>query len=74
MEFEKNLKQLEDMVESMSGGDLNLKKSLEIFKKANQLIEKCKKDLSKSEQIVKKLINEDPKQTEDFDYPKISDN
>ena len=70
MEFEKHLKELEKMNEQMSSGQLGLKESIETFKKAVSLIEKCKKEISQAEQSVKKLIKvqEDTGeiQTEDF--------
>ena len=73
MEFEKNLKQLEKMTEQMSSGQLDLKESIETFKKGIQLIEKCRKEISTAEQSVKKLIKIDEKsglvETEDFQSP-----
>ena len=73
MEFEKNLKQLEKMAEQMSSGQLDLKESIETFKKAVQLIDKCRKEITQAEQSVKKLIkiNEETgiAETEDFQPP-----
>lgn len=70
MEFEKHLKTLEKMNEQMSSGQLGLKESIETFKKGVGLIEKCRKELDKAEQSVKKLIkiNEETgeMETEDF--------
>ena len=76
MEFEKNLKQLEKMSEQMSSGQLNLKESIETWKKGMLLIEKCKKEITQAEQSVKKLlaVNEDTGaiETEDF-HPSSED-
>ena len=76
MEFEKNLRQLEKMSEQMSGGQLDLKESIETFKKGMQLIEKCRKEITEAEQSVKKLIkiNEETgaAETEDF-HPSSED-
>ena len=70
MEFEKHLKELEVMTEKMASGQLDLKKSVETFKKGMELIKKCRKEISQSEQIVKKLIQADEDagaiETEDF--------
>ena len=70
MEFEKNLKDLEQIVEKMSSGKLNLTESLKSFKKGMDLVSKCQKSLTQAEQSVEKLIkiNEDGStETESFD-------
>ena len=56
MEFEKNLKDLERIVETMSAGRLSLSESLKAFEKGMVLIKKCQKDLVQAEQSVEKLI------------------
>ena len=76
MEFEKNLKELEELTEKMSGGHLNLKESVESFKRGMKLIKECRRELSEVEQSVKKLIsiNEETGEieTEDFKVSKES--
>ena len=70
MEFEKNLKDLEQIVEKMSDGKLNLTDSIKSFKTGMDLISKCQKSLKQAEQSVEKLIkvNEDGSvETESFD-------
>ena len=56
MDFEKQLKKLEQMNEEISSGKLGLKKSIETFKAGLKIIEACKKELNQSEADVKKLI------------------
>ena len=70
MEFEKNLKELEKIVEKMSEGHLNLTESLKSFTKGMELVSKCQKSLTQAEQSVEKLIkvNDDNSlETENFD-------
>lgn len=70
MEFEKHLKELEEMNEQLSSGKKSLKESIEIFKKGMKLIDKCRKELSSAEKSVQKLIKIDEEtgelETEDF--------
>lgn len=69
MEFEKNLKTLEDIVEKMSDEKLSLNEALKSFEKGMQMVKKCREDLNKAEQKVEKLIKvyEDGKiETEPF--------
>lgn len=70
MEFEKNLKALEAIVEKMSDEKLSLNEALKSFEKGMQMIKKCREDLNKAEQKVEKLIkvHEDgTTETEPFD-------
>ena len=70
MEFEKNLKALETLVEKMSDEKLSLNEALKSFEKGMQIIKKCRKDLNQAEQKVEKLIkvHEDgTTETEPFD-------
>ena len=70
MDFEKNLKELEQLAEKMSRGQISLKESIEAFKKGIQLIEKCKEEISRAEQSVQKFIGKNEQtgeiETEDF--------
>ena len=74
MEFEKNLKELEKMVDKLASGQFDLKEAVDTFKKGMKLVEKCRKELSQAEQSVQKLIkiNEDTGEieTEDFNVSK----
>ena len=56
MEFEKNLKALETLMEKMSDEKLSLNEALKTFEKGMQLIKKCREDLNQTEQKVEKLI------------------
>ena len=56
MEFEKNLKALEEIVEKMSQGKMDLSEGLKAFEKGMTLVKKCRKDLTLAEQSVEKLI------------------
>lgn len=56
MEFEKNLKALEDIVNKMSQGQMELSEGLKAFEKGMELVKKCRKDLTQAEQSVEKLI------------------
>ena len=70
MEFEKNLKEIEQHIEQMASGQLDLKKSLEAFKKGMELIKKCRKELEGAEQTVQKLLKVDEEgrvETEKFE-------
>ena len=70
MEFEKSLGKIEQLVEQMASGKLDLKKSLEAFKQGMELIKKCRKELESAEQTVEKLLKIDEKgkiETEKFD-------
>ncbi len=76
MDFEKNLKELEKISEKMSSGELGLKESIETFKKALQLIKKCREELKSAEQSVQKLvrINEETGEPETEDFEPSSEN
>lgn len=69
MEFEKNLKFLEDIVEKMSDDKLSLNEALKRFEEGMKMVKKCREELSRTEQKVEKLIkiHEDGKaETEPF--------
>ena len=56
MEFEKNLKDLEKLVDKMSSGEMSLDEAIKSFEKGMELVKKCRKELNHSEQKVQKLI------------------
>ena len=69
MEFEKNIKELESIVEQMGSGELSLEDSLKLFEKGTRLSRECTKELNQSEKKVQELIaiNEDGQpETKDF--------
>ena len=59
MEFEKNLKRLEDIVVKMEGGDLSLEDSLKFFEEGIKLSRDCHKELNEAEQKIKVLVDVD---------------
>jgi exodeoxyribonuclease VII small subunit len=62
--FEKNLLDLEQLVEKMSSGKLSLDESLANFEKSVDLYKKCKSSLENAEKKIK-ILTEDLKE-EDF--------
>ena len=60
--FEKDLQELEDLVEKMEGGDLSLKDSLAHFERGIALTRACQKALSEAEQKIQILLAGDGSQ------------
>ena len=56
--FEEALKQLEEIVRDLEGGDLSLDDSLKNFEKGMKLIKFCSEKLEEVEQKVTRLIKE----------------
>jgi exodeoxyribonuclease VII small subunit len=56
--FEDAIKRLEDIVESLEGGDLSLEDSLKFFEEGVKLISFCSKKLEEVEQKVTMLVKE----------------
>lgn len=61
MDFEKKLKRLEEIVESMEDGELPLENSLKLFEEGVKLTKDCHKQLSEAEQKVRLLLGVDEK-------------
>lgn len=59
--FEKNLKQLEDVVARLEQGDLPLDEAMKLFQEGMQLSKLCSQRLSIVEQEIKKLVAEGDK-------------
>lgn len=57
MEFEKNLKRLEEIVTQMEKGDLSLDNSLKLFEEGVKLSRTCQQELAKAEAHVQKLMS-----------------
>ena len=57
--FEKQLQQLEDLVEQMENGDVSLEDSLKSFEKGIKLARSCQNALKEAELKVKILLSED---------------
>ncbi len=56
--FEKDLQELEDLVEKMEGGDLSLEDSLVHFERGIALTRACQKALTEAEQKIQILLAE----------------
>ena len=70
MDFEKKLKNLEDIVNKMESGELSLDKSLELFEEGVKLSKDCNKQLNAAEQRVRVLLGVDKdgnKETANYD-------
>lgn len=66
--FEQSLEKLEKLVERMEAGDLSLEDSLKTFEEGIRLTRECQQALSKAEQKVRLLIEENGQITEaDFE-------
>ena len=61
MEFEKKIKELENIVEKLGSGDLSLEDSLKFYEKGVKLSQECSHQLNKSEEKVQQLIDINPK-------------
>ena len=59
MDFEKNLKRLEDIVGKMEKGDISLEDSLKFFEEGVKLSRECNSKLTDAELKVKKLMSFD---------------
>lgn len=67
MSFEDSLKMLEQLVNELENGNLDLDKALEIYEKAILLRERCKKILNECDRKVQKMIEtSDGAKREDF--------
>jgi len=60
--FEKDLQELEDLVEKMEGGDLSLEDSLVYFERGIALTRACQKALTEAEQKIQILLADDSSQ------------
>ena len=58
IDFEQSLQTLEQLVESMEGGDMTLEKSLEAFEQGIKLTKECQQALKEAEQKVEILLNQ----------------
>lgn len=70
MDFEKKIKDLENIVEKLGSGDLSLQDSLKFFEKGVRLSRECSEQLNKSEEKVQQLIDINSKgdlSTKDFE-------
>lgn len=66
--FEKNMEQLEEIVQTLEGGTATLDESLKAFEKGIKLSRNCHKELDKAEKKVELLLKEDGKVTGKKDF------
>ena len=67
LSFEYSLKNLEDIVEQLESGDVDLEKSVELYEKGMDLKNICEEKLKKVENQIKKIKVENNKiQKENF--------
>ena len=57
MEFEKKIKELENIVEKLGSGELSLEDSIKFYEKGIKLSHECSRQLNKSEEKVQQLID-----------------
>ena len=66
--FEENLKKLEDIVEQLESGEIDLEKSVELYEKGMILKNNCEEKLKKVEIQIKKIkIENNQIKKEDFE-------
>ena len=59
MDFEKNLKRLEEIVQKLENGELQLEESLKLFEEGVKISRQCNEKLSEAEKKVKVLLGTD---------------
>ena len=59
MKYEESVAQLEAIVRRMETGDLNLDSLADELKKAQKLIKMCKDNLTKTDEELKKMLEEE---------------
>jgi exodeoxyribonuclease VII small subunit len=57
MDFEKNLKRLEEIVQKLENGELPLEQSLVLFEEGVKISRECNLKLAEAEKRVKLLLN-----------------
>ena len=68
LSFEENLKKLEDIVEQLESGDIDLENSVELYEKGMILKNTCEEKLKKVELQIKKIkIQNNKIKKEDFE-------
>jgi exodeoxyribonuclease VII small subunit len=64
MDFEKNLKRLEEIVAKLEDGELQLEESLKLFEEGVKISRACNTKLGEAEEKVKLLLSVNPDGTE----------
>ena len=65
MSFEDNIKKLEEIVDKLASGEVDLEKSLEYYKQGMELKKICEEKLKKAELQIKKIKIENNKITKE---------
>ncbi len=65
MKFEEKIKELENIINELENGEIDLEDSIEKYTKAMKLVKECDEQLGKIEEKVSKIVLENGK-TEDF--------
>ena len=55
MKFEENLRKLEDIVDGMESGQMNLDAMIKAFEDGRKLVAECRKDLESVRQRIEKV-------------------
>lgn len=58
IKFETALKRLEDIVEQLESGKIDLDESIKVFEEGNELVKLCLEKLNKAEQKVKQIAED----------------
>ena len=56
--FEENMVELQEIVEKLENGDVNLDDAIEEFQKAMDLIKSCDAKLKEAEETISKIVDE----------------
>ena len=56
--FEENMVELQEIVEKLENGDVNLDDAIEEFQKAMDLIKSCDSKLKEAEETISKIVDE----------------
>ncbi|MBU1111721.1 MAG: exodeoxyribonuclease VII small subunit [archaeon] len=59
--FEDNVKRMEEIVAKMEEGGLNLQDSIALFKEGTELTKQCQEQLTKTELLIQKVIDQSGK-------------
>lgn len=63
VKFEEKMKNLEDIINDLETGDIDLDESIEKYTKAMKLISECDSELKNVEKQVSKLVSENGEET-----------
>ena len=70
MNFENNLKKLEELVARMESGDMKLDDMIKAFEEGRKLVDTCQKDLESIRQRIEKVTSVAPPSVEPMDILK----